>query len=148
MTCINIHEVYLWISHEYKHKRRLFPSNELTNALIMETQVRTKFQILFQWHSRFKSLHEQPRDASLICQYKHSEMIRCIHQVNFTPALSRTLCLKSIFSVFSLFWKNKNRLMWSRSCMCTCISPPPQIASERLNQYENSVCISWHLRPS
>jgi hypothetical protein len=56
----------------------------------------------------------------------------------------------TIFSLLSLIWKNKIRLMRSRCCLCVCLwTPPPLLTFECLNQsLWNLVRTSRHLSPS
>jgi hypothetical protein len=48
-----------------------------------------------------------------------------------------------MFSLVSLFWKNKSRLKWTPFCLCVCVSRLS--TCECLSQsLWNLVCISWH----
>jgi hypothetical protein len=39
-----------------------------------------------------------------------------------------------VFSLHSLFWKNKSRLMRSRYCLCVCLCIPPCVARKHLGK--------------
>jgi hypothetical protein len=59
----------------------------------------------------------------------------------------RELYINSMFSLLSLFRKNRSRLM--RSPLCLCAPSPPTSTFECLNQFLLSfVCASWHLGQS
>jgi hypothetical protein len=102
----------------------------------------------------------------LCCKYKYKISNNHIFLENYRHGGSFRLCVKNIryctsttgnlffrvrfFSLLSLFWKNKRRLMRSRCCLCVCVSPLNSWKLEYWGQkrqpleYHTNICDIWH----